>query len=270
MTFQKILTLAVSTVLALSITACGGKKKTPKPADKPAAAPVSQDVMVDDATKGVMTTEYKTYSDKYSCWLAKTPDGEYCMAANKVSTYFQDMAKTKLTYVILESKGKMVNGAPDATTEGGVGLFLINQADNSIIAKMPFAKAWDKGSVEHKLTAMPVGKELEGLYVYDTEKKDGIIEIQRLKIFGLDGKHFHQMMDIRLNWLDNTSKAEFNRSNTSVTSEEAEPGEYKAIVLKTSGYQKGKSFEEKTFKVPFNKAKRQYDVPAEYRKLMGE
>ena len=83
-------------------------------------------------------------------------------------------------------------------------------------------------------------------------------------------EHFHQMMDIRLNWLDNTSKAEFNRSNTSVTSEEAEPGEYKAIVLKTSGYQKGKSFEEKTFKVPFNKAKRQYDVPAEYRKLMGE
>ena len=264
------LVLATIPALILSLTACGGKKKAPRPADKPAAAPVAKEVTVDDATKGVLTAEYRTYDDKNACWLAKTADGEYCMTANKVSTTFRDLAKTKLTYVMLESKGKMVNGAPDATAEGGVGLFLINQADNSIVAKMPFAKAWDKGSVEHTLMQMPLGKELEGLYVYDTVKKDDITEIRKLKIFGLDGRHFHQMMDIRITWADNSNKAEINRSGTNVTSEDAASGEYKTIILKTSGYQKAKSFEEKMFQVPFNKTRHQYDVPVEYRRLMGE
>ncbi len=271
MDLKKLFATATIPALALTLAACGGKKEASKPADKPAAALATKEVAVDDATKGVLTAEYKTYNDKNACWLAKTANGEYCMVANKVSTSFRDMAKTRLTYVILESKGKMVNGAPDATTEGGVGLFLINQADNSIVAKMPFAKAWDKGNVKHTLMTMPVGKELEGLYVYDTAKKDDITEIQKLKIFGLDGKTFHQMMDIRLTWSDKSSKTEFNRSGTNITSEDtAAPGEYKTIILKTAGYQKGKFFEEKTFTVPFNKAKRQYDVPAEYRKLMGE
>lgn len=269
---KRLRTLALATlpVLFLSLTACGGKKKAPKPADKPAAAPVAKEVAVDDATKGALTAEYKAYDEKNACWLAKTADGEYCMAANKVSTTFRDTAKTKLTYIMLESKGKMLNGAPDATAEGGIGLFLINQADNSIVAKMPFAKAWDKGSIEHSLMQMPLGKEIEGLYVYDTAKKDNITEIRKLRVFGLDGRHFRQMMDIRITWADNSNKAEFNRSGTDVTSEDAASGEYKTIILKTSGYQKAKFFEERTFQVPFNKAKHQYDVPAEYRRLMGE
>lgn len=270
MNTRKTVTFALIPLLAIAMAACGKKKKAPKPADKPVAAPVSKDVTIDDATKNTLAAAYGTYDEKNGCFIAKTRDGDYCMATNRVSETFTNGGKTKLTLAILESKGKMAGGVPDASAEGGVGIFLINPENNTIVSKLPYAKTWDKGSVEHQLKPMLLGNEIEGLYAYDIAKKDGTEEIQKLKVFGSDGKTFHPLMDIRVVYTNQANQSEVTQLNTKVTPDEVNAAGYRPFTLTVTGKLKGNPLEEKIFKVTYNKAKHQYDVPTEYRKLMGE
>ena len=270
MNTRKTVTFALIPLLAIAMAACGKKKKAPKPADKPVAAPVSKDVTIDDATKNTLTAAYGTYDEKNGCFIAKTRDGDYCMATNRVSETFTNGGKTKLTLAILESKGKMANGVPDASAEGGVGIFLINPENNTIVTKLPYAKTWDKGSVEHQLKPMLLGNEIEGLYAYDIAKKDGTEEIQKLKVFGSDGKTFHPLMDIRVVYANQANQPDVTQLNTKVTPDEVNAAGYRPFTLTVTGKLKGNPLEEKTFRITYNKAKHQYDVPIEYRKLMGE
>ncbi len=274
MKIAEILTLAAIPAIALSLTACG-KKPAASGSNQTASTstPAAAGVQLDDKMKAVVNAEYRTYDDKNACWIAKGGDGDYCMIAKEAKKTFRDGVKIPATLIVMSSKGKIVNGALDATQGGGIGLLLVNRTDYSVIAKMPFAKAWDKDSTKQMLMVTEAGKELDGLAVYDTAQPSEAIEVQNYRYFAQNGSTFTKAADFRLMWSDKTNKAAFNRFGANITSEDAAAvGKYKTIVLTVNGgFRNGKAVEgEKVFKLTYNKAKKAFDVPADYRRLMGQ
>lgn len=273
MKLAKILTLAAIPALVLSLTACGGKKPAASGSKPAASASAGAGVQLDDKAKAAITAEYKTYDEKNACWVAKGADGDYCMIAKEARNTFRDGVKTSASFVVLNSKGKLVNGALDDSQGGGVGLFLINKADGSVMAKAPFIKAWDKGSVRQSYMLGDAGKELSRLALYDDAQKDDVVEIQNLRIFAQNGNTFTKALDVRTLYADKGHKGGNYRAGANYTTENAtEVGAYHTVVLKVPGYfENGKHVDgEKVYKLTYNKAKKAYDVPAEYNKLMGK
>ncbi len=292
MHLKKLFTLALISALALSLTACGDKK--PAASASPAASAFADKGKVSEEVKGVVATapEYKEFDEANQCWVVKSGADKYCLApyGSNPDTLFCDGNKTKLTMVLLQSKGKLVNGQLDEHTDGGVAAVVVDK-DGQPYAKMPFTKLWATPKMygkkvgkwaEHSVMGgRTYGKDLKGFWVDDTQ----IIEwpdenpgehhdnLRRAKTvsrvyYVLDGKDFRQVGKVRIAFTDSKIPYSVNINPSFGAADEATG--YNILNVKLLTSHQADAFKDKTFDVKYDPAKKAYDFPQELRKIMKE
>ena len=291
MDMKKLFTLAAVPALLFSLTACGGKKEAPKPAGSDAAAsapaaasdavkPVSEDV------KKIVATEYKDFDEKNQCWVVKSGADSYCLAPNTTSKYtlFKDGNKTKIDYVILQSKGKLVKGELNEKADGGIAVVAVDK-DGQVVAKLPFTKEWHSSQNEHdshQVMNTPLGQGIAGISVRETVTIEWPVEkpgehhddwrraaYDVTKLYAFDGSSIKQVAKVRTRFTD--SKIPYHVSAPMMSNGPVDPDTgYKGLTFKVNAAHKAEAFNNKTYEAKYNAAKKQYEVPAELRKAMKE
>ncbi len=290
MELKKLFTLAAVPALMLSITACGGKKEAPKPADSqpPAASasapadgapkPVAEDV------KKIVANVYKDFDDKNQCWVVKNGANNYCLAPTSSKyTMFKDGNKTKFDFVVLASKGKLANGELNEKTDGGISVIAVDK-DNQVVAKLPFTKAWRNPQNDHDSHMVMVSSlgEAKGISVKETVTIDWPVEkpgehhdnLRRAaydvtKVYLFDGSSIKPALTLRTHFTD--SKIPYHVSAPMMSNGPVDEATgIKGMTFKLNAAHKAEEYNNKVFEAKYNAAKKQYEVPAEFRKIMKE
>lgn len=289
MDMKKLFTLAAVPALMLSLSACGGKKEAPKPAgsEAPAAsAPaVSAPKPIAEDVKKIVANEYKDFDEKNQCWVVKSGADSYCLApTGSKYSLFKDGNKIRLDYVVLQSRGKLVNGELNEKTDGGIAVIATDK-DGQVIAKMPFTKEWRSPQNDHdshQVMTVPLGQGFTGISVRETVTIEWPVEkpgehhddLRRAaydvtKLYLFDGSSIKPVMKLRTRFTD--SKIPYHVSAPLMSNGPVDPETgIKGLTFTANAGHKAQEYNSKVFEVKYNAAKKQYDVPAEFRKMMKE
>lgn len=290
MDLKKLFTLAAVPALMFSLSACGGKKEAPKPAassDAAASAPAAGSdapKQVSEDVKKIVGNEYKDFDEKNQCWVVKNGADSYCLAPTSSKyTLYKDNNKTKFNYVILASKGKLVNGELNEKTDGGISIIATDK-DGQTVAKLPFTKEWRSPQNEHDshmVMNKRIGNEAAGIAVVETVTIEWPVEkpgehhdnLRRAaydvtKLYAFDGSSIKPVMKVRTKFTD--SKIPYHASTNAMSGQVDPDTGYATQTFKVTAAHKAEAFDGKTFEAKYNPAKKQYDVPVELRKIMKE
>lgn len=300
MDLKKLFTLAAIPALALTLTACGGKKPAASGSAAPAASAEADKGKVAEEIKTYVATyapELKEFDDANQCFVAKSGADKYCMVPQstaRVDMMYRDHNKTKINYVFLTSKGKYVKGELDTHADGGFAAITSNKDTGELVQKVPFTKAWSASKQYSVLcdkwerrtahfTGNRLGKEIGGVVV-DEEKVTAWPQDEKPGVFIsgadrktsesrtwylLEGKEFRKIGKLRTAYQDVKAKI-INHVNTAfltASTDEATGWYVKKIDIRTNiNDVKG----EQSFELKYNPAKKAYDIPVEVRKIMKE
>ena len=290
MELKRFFALGAVSAVILSLTACGGKKESPKPADsQPPAASASAPAadgpkQVSDDVKKIVANEYKDFDEANQCWVVKSGADKYCLAPNgSKRTLFKDGNKTKLDFVVLASKGKLVGSELVGKSDGGISVVAVDK-DNQVVAKLPFTKVWRNPQNDHDshmVMVLSLG-EAQGIAVNETVTVEWPVEkpgehhndLRRAaydvtKVFLFDGSSIKPAMTLRTRFTD--SQIPYHISAPLMTNGPVDEATgIKGFTFKANAGHKAQEYNGRTYEAKYNAAKKQFDVPAELRKAMKE
>lgn len=316
MDLKKLFTLAAVPALVFSLSACDGKKEPPKPAassDAAASAPAAADSdaprQVSEDVKKVVGNEYKDFDEKNQCWVVKNGADNYCLAPISSSKYTlsrdNNKTRSRFNYVILESKGKLVNGELNEKSDGGISMIATDK-DGQVVAKLPFTKEWRSPQNDcdshlkdgtnrtlpewrslkdvcdsHFVMNRVLGNGVAGAAVSETvtiaspvgksgEHRDNLrsAAYRVTKLYAFDGSSIRPVMKVRTKFID--SKIPYYVFTSAMSGPVDPDTGYATQTFKLVAEQKAEAFNGKTFEAKYNPARKQYDIPAELRKIMKE
>ncbi len=291
MDLKKLFTLAAIPALALTLTACGGKKPA-------ASAPAADKGKVADEVKTYMATvapEYKEFDEANQCFVVKSGADKYCMVPqtpSRIDAMYRD--KTRLNFVFLTTKGKFVKDGLDEHADGGFAIYVTDKDTGALYAKMPFTKAWSASkqysTLQDKWERKSAnfmnnrfGKGIAGISVSEEtvlawpkeEKAGEFINgadrkiIESVTWYALDGKEFRKVAKLRTK-ISDAKKNLHNTVNTAFLKAGTDEATGYDILKADVTVHEGDVQDKKSFDLKYNPAKKAYDIPVELRKVMKE